>query len=45
MIGAITHRIAARPVSIVRVMIAPPISMIGERMPMVWIIRIKLCTL
>ena len=43
--GAITHRIMARPVSMVRVTAMPPTSRIGARMPMVWIMRTKFCTL
>ena len=45
MIGAMMQRMAASPVSIVRVMAMPPSSMIGARMPMVWIMRTKLWTL
>ena len=43
--GAMMHRIVARPTSIVSVMAIPPSSMIGARIPIVWIIRIKFCTL
>ena len=45
MTGAMTQRMDASPTSIVRVMAVPPRSMIGARIPMVWIIRTKLCTL
>ena len=45
MIGAIMHRISARPVSMVSVIAIPPISIIGARIPSVCAARIKFCTL
>ena len=41
MTGAMMHRMAARLASMVSVMMMPPKSMIGARMPMVWIMRVK----
>ena len=43
--GAITHRMRARPVSMVNVMAMPPSSMMGARMPRVCMDWMKLCTL
>ena len=43
--GAMTHRMEARAVSMVNVVMIPPTRRIGARMPMVWMLAIKFCTL
>ena len=43
--GAMMQRMAASPTSMVSVMVIPPNSRIGARIPMVWLDWIKLCRL
>ena len=43
--GAMIQRMDASPTSMVRVMKIPPSSMMGARIPIVWLDWIKLCRL